>query len=169
VAACALLFAQAAAEEDEEGGAGFPDFKLENLDGDKVTDDEAFSDAEIVLIDFFTYSCKPCRKLWPHIDAMREEYGEYGFKAVMFDEDDPEGIPLMRSYLLQKDYSFEVLFDVEGDVQTFYSVEKHPTTILLDADGNILYKHEGYNKGDEAEIEEAIVDYLKEIGKIEAQ
>ena len=83
------------------------------------------------------------------------------------DEDDPEGIPLSRSYLKQKDYTFQVLFDPDGEIQSFYSVEKHPTTIILDADGNIIYKHEGYSKGDEEEFEEIIVDYLIEIGNLE--
>lgn len=155
--------------QDEEGdkGIGFPDFNLENLDGDKVSDEDAFGEADIILIDFFTYYCKPCKKMWPHLNALQEEYGEYGLKVVLFDEDDPEGIPLSRSYLKQKDYSFEVLFDAEGEIEAFYSVEKHPTTIILDSDGNIIFKHEGYNKGDEEEFEEVIVEYLEDIGKLE--
>ena len=155
--------------QDEEGdeGTGFPDFNLENLDGDKVSDEDAFGEADIILIDFFTYYCKPCKKMWPHLNALQEEYGEYGLKVVLFDEDDPEAIPLSRSYLKQKDYSFEVLFDAEGEIETFYSVEKHPTTIILDPDGDIIFKHEGYNKGDEEEFEEVIVEYLEDLGKLE--
>jgi len=153
--------------EESADGAGFPDFNLEDTEGDKISDEEAFGDADIILIDFFTYYCKPCKKMWPHLDALNEEYGDAGLKVILFDEDDPEGIPLSRSYLKQKDYTFQVLFDSDGEIQSFYSVEKHPTTMMLDADGNIIYKHEGYSKGDEEEFEEFIVDYLIEIGNLE--
>ena len=163
-----LVIVPVFAEGDEDSeGSGFPDFTLEDSEGDKISDEEAFADADIILIDFFTYYCKPCKKMWPHLDALNEEYGDVGLKVILFDEDDPEAIPLSRSYLKQKDYSFQVLFDSDGEIESFYSVEKHPTTMMLDADGNIIYKHEGYNKGDEEEFEEFIVDYLIEIGNLE--
>lgn len=153
--------------EEASEGSGFPNFTLEDTEGNKISDEEAFADADIILIDFFTYYCKPCKKMWPHLDALNEEYGDVGLKVVLFDEDDPEAIPLSRSYLKQKDYTFQVLFDSDGEIQSFYSVEKHPTTIILDADGNIIYKHEGYSKGDEDEFEKVIVDYLIDIGNLE--
>jgi thiol-disulfide isomerase/thioredoxin len=164
----ALAFTPAFGQDEEaDKGAGFPDFNLENLDGDNVSDEDAFADAEIILIDFFTYYCKPCKKMWPHLNALQEEYGELGLKVVLFDEDDPEGLPLSRSYLKQKEYTFEVLFDIDGEIEAFYSVEKQPTTIMLDSGGNVIYKHEGYNKGDEEEFREFIAEYLEEIEETE--
>ncbi len=164
---CFSLAPAYSAESDEDEGAGFPDFNLENLKGDKISDEKAFGDADLIIIDFFTYYCKPCKKFWPYIDEFYQEYGDVGLKAVLFDEDEPEGIPLTRSYMKQKGYTFEVLFDTGGDIESFYSVDKHPTAILLDSEGNIVYRHEGYNKGDEEIIEAKIVEYLKSIGNIE--
>jgi cytochrome c biogenesis protein CcmG/thiol:disulfide interchange protein DsbE len=164
---CLLLTPAFSAEAEEESGAGFPDFNLDNMNGDNVSDEEAFGDADLILIDFFTYYCKPCKKFWPYIDEYYQEYEEYGFKAILFDEDEPEGIPLTTSYMKQKGYTFEVLFDTDGEIESFYSVDKHPTAILLDGDGNIVYRHEGYNKGDEETIEEKIVEYLVSIGNME--
>ena len=152
---------------EEATGAGFPKFKLENLEGDKVSSDDAFADADLILIDFFTYYCKPCKKLMPYVDELQKEYGEYGFKAILFNEDEPEGIPLTKTYMKQKEYSFEVLFDVEGDVESYFSVSKQPTTIMLDAEGNIVHRHEGYNKGDEEALEEFILSFLEDLGNIE--
>ena len=163
-----FLIAPVLAEESKKAGAGFPEFKLENLDGEEFTTDEIFADVDLVLIDFFTYYCKPCRKLWPQISRLQDKYGDRGFKAVMFSEDQPEGIPLLRTYLGQKNYSFIVLCDVEGEVEEFYGVRAHPTTILLDSDGNIIYQHEGYNKGDEEEIEAKIIEYLDGLEKEES-
>ncbi len=152
---------------EKEAAKGFPEFSLENLDGDDIKSADAFGDADLVLIDFFTYYCKPCKKLMPYVSEFQDKYGDHGFKAILFNEDEPEGIPLTRSYMIQKDYSFEVLFDVEGQVETFYSVTKQPTTILLDADGNIVHRHEGYNKGDEKGLDDFIRKFLEDKGKLD--
>ena len=79
---------------DDDNGKGFPKFKIENLDGDDIKGEDAFADADLILIDFFTYYCKPCKKMMPHIDRFMDEYGECGFKAILFNEDEPEGVPL---------------------------------------------------------------------------
>jgi thiol-disulfide isomerase/thioredoxin len=161
------FFIQIALGAEGEKADGFPDFKLENIEGDDLTAEDAFADADLILIDFFTYYCKPCKKLMAYIDRFQQEYEEQGFKAVLFNEDEPEGIPLTRSYIKQKDFSFEVLFDIDGEIESFYSVSKHPTTILLDAEGNIVHRHEGYNKGDEEALEDFITTFLEELGKTE--
>jgi thiol-disulfide isomerase/thioredoxin len=162
-----MLGIQPITAAENETAKGFPEFTLENLDGKDIKSADAFGDADLILIDFFTYYCKPCKKLMPYVDEFQKEYGDHGFKAILFDEDEPEGIPLTRSYMKQKDYSFEVLFDIEGRVETFYSVTKQPTTIFLDASGNIVHRHEGYNKGDEKALEDFIRTFLEEKGKLE--
>jgi len=161
----ALIQPPTTARAEDESTAGFPEFKLENLKGDMLTSDEAF-DADLILIDFFTYYCKPCKKLMPHISGFQDTYGEYGFKAILFSEDNPEGIPLSKTYMKQNKYSFTVLFDVDGAVEDFYSVTQHPSAILLNSNGEIVLRHEGYNKGDEDTIEAAIRDYLTDIGNL---
>ena len=35
-----------------------------------------------------------------------------------------------------------------------------PTTILVDKDGSVLYRHQGYSPGDEDEILKYITDYF---------
>ena len=37
-----------------------------------------------------------------------------------------------------------------------------PTTILVDRDGSVLYRHQGYYPGDEDKILKHITDYLDE-------
>jgi len=166
---CILALIQPVTGADDESGAGFPKFKLENLKGDTVSSDDAFANADLILIDFFTYYCKPCKKLMPYVSGFQDKYGEHGFKAILFDEDEPEGIPLSRSYVKQNEYSFEVLFDVERAVESFYSITKQPTTILLNSAGEVVHRHEGYNKGDEKALEEFIRGYLEDIGNLEEE
>jgi thiol-disulfide isomerase/thioredoxin len=162
--ACVMPPAISAGDDE---ASGFPKFKLENLKGDDVSSDKAFADADLILIDFFTYYCKPCKKLMPYVDEFQKEYGDYGFKAILFNEDEPEGIPLTKTYMKQQKYSFEVLFDVEGKVESFFSITAQPTTIMLDSEGNIVHRHEGYNKGDEEGLDAFIRKFLEDKGNIE--
>ena len=43
-------------------------------------------------------------------------------------------------------------------------VQEMPTTILIDQDGTILYRHKGYVPGDEVGILKAITDILDKKG-----
>ena len=59
---------------------------------------------------------------------------------------------------------FAVAVDPNSQVKKRLKVQEMPTTILIDQDGTILYRHKGYVPGDEVGILKAITDILDKKG-----
>ena len=56
---------------------------------------------------------------------------------------------------------FDILLDLNGDVQRAMNVANPPVTFLIDQNGKIVYTHTGYVEGDEYELEEKIKEAHK--------
>ena len=63
-----------------------------------------------------------------------------------------------------KGFEFNVAVDPNSQVKKRLKVQEMPTTILIDQDGTILYRHKGYVPGDEVGILKAITDILDKKG-----
>jgi thiol-disulfide isomerase/thioredoxin len=153
------VFAQDETSEDEWAG---PAFELENLDGDTVTEADVFSEGSVYLIDFWASWCRPCNQYLPHLKEMVEDYGDRGFKVVIFCVDDAGTISTARTMLTSGDYPFEILFDPEAKVQDFLAVRRIPTTVILDENGEELWRHVGYEAGAEDDVREQLESFLPE-------
>jgi len=46
-------------------------------------------------------------------------------------------------------------------MQTAFNFQTIPQTILVDQEGNVVYAHNGYQQGDELELEEKIAKLVK--------
>ena len=57
-----------------------------------------------------------------------------------------------------------VAVDPNGQVKKKLKAQLMPTTILVDKDGSVLYRHQGYSPGDEHEILKHITDYFDAAG-----
>lgn len=156
------------AEEDEAEWDGIT-FELENLDGDDVTEEDVFTDGTLFLVDFWASWCRPCDMYLPHLEDMVEEFGERGFRVVIFSVDEPGNVGTARTMLLAEDYPFAILFDVEAAVQEELGVRRIPTTILFDAAGAELWRHTGYEHGDEEEVAAKIDELLTEMESEESE
>lgn len=148
------------AEEDDTPEWDGVRFELENLDGDELEENDVFSDGELYLVDFWASWCKPCNMYLPHLEEIVEEYGDRGFRVVIFVVDDAGSISSARSKLAAEEYPFTILFDPEADVQSDLGVKRIPTTIFFDPEGEELWRHVGYSSGDEDEIRKQIEEYL---------
>lgn len=144
------------AQEEEEQKWDGPRFELEDLEGDELSEEEVFSDGTLYLIDFWARWCKPCSQYLPHLEEMVEEYGDRGFKVVIFCVDDAGSISSARTALAAEDYPFAILFDPESEVKDALGVRRIPTSVLLDPTGEELWRHVGYSSGDEEEVREEI-------------
>lgn len=114
---------------------------------------------QVLLIDFFATWCLPCADSLPIYDAWQRELGPRGFKAVVvsLDEDRAEAAP----FLARLAPGLAAFWDPEGRVAGLIGLEGMPTAYVLDREGNLLSKHEGFRPGDasrlRAQIEAALV------------
>lgn len=69
----------------------------------------------------------------------------------------PDQNPLLSAWLREGGYSFDVLIGARTE-QIFrdYGMSAAPLNFLLDSEGKILARYDGYRPGAEAEIEERV-------------
>ena len=59
--------------------------------------------------------------------------------------------------------SYPVLLDTEQDIMTALQVTAMPTLIIMNTNGKILYRHEGFVLGDDVEIEAKLKELLADV------
>jgi len=150
----ALLYAGNTGE-----GSLIPDLDLKLLNGETTTINQLLEDGPL-LIDFWATWCKPCKKVMKHLDRYDMAYGDKGFKVLMINQDTPRSMGKVRSYIRSQKYQFLVGLDPNQKIAQKLNGMVMPTLILVDKDGLIQWRHQGYMPGEEVEIEDQIRSVL---------
>jgi thiol-disulfide isomerase/thioredoxin len=109
---------------------------------------------KIVVVNFWATWCGPCREMEPHFERVAEQFqgvADIVFLAADCDEDET----LVPPYLQEEKPRTTVVF-ADG-LDTLLSVNSFPTVVILDRQGKIAYRAEGFNPDDvETELSNAI-------------
>ncbi len=159
VPVCACLMVLTLGFHDPlSGGDGklkLANFSLKDLSGNIVELSQLLGKGPIV-IDFWATWCKPCVKELPHLNKIQKDYRDRGLVVLAISEDSPWSVSKVKSFVTGNRYEFTVPLDTNGDVLRKYGLLGTPYTYVLNAKGEILYKHFGYRPGDEASLREEI-------------
>lgn len=124
--------------------------KLENLKGKKLT-----------LIDFWASWCKPCLKGIPSIEAIYKNNKAKGVEVIGINCDGPRSIAKVQPLVNALGITYPVLTDISNGIMQDLEVRALPTLILIDSNNKIVYRHEGFTKGDKEEIQKKIDELLQ--------
>ena len=129
-----------------------PDFTLQTLDGRDIR----LSDlrGQPVLLDFWAVWCGYCRQSLPTVELLHRTFQEKGLHVFGVDSE-PEDTA--RDYLLKNGYTVPSLIDPDNRVARLYQVRGWPTTVLIDADGRVVFHETGFSA-------EAVRDALRKAG-----
>jgi len=136
-------------------------FILKNLEGEQVELEKLYGIGPI-YISFWATWCKPCVEELLIMQKLYERHKDKGFLLLAINEDKAKGLSKVKSFVKGKKFTFPVLFDPDGDVSRKYRVFALPYSVLLDSQGEIVHTGYGFKPGDEAAIEEKIIDLLVE-------
>ena len=155
-AACLLLLACTVHAATDAVPA--PDFTLKSNGGTNLKLSELRG--EVVLINFWASWCGPCRQEMPVLSELQDKYKDLGFTVlgVNVEEDSAPARKLLRELPV----SFPVLFDTSNKVSRAYNVVAMPSTVLVDRDGKVRYRHNGYQPGAESEYLEKVRSLVRE-------
>jgi len=140
----------------------FPSAKLKTLDGKTVDIQDFVGQGKITVISFWATWCSPCKK---ELDAIADYYPDwqedYDVEFIAITIDNARGLAKVPATVATKGWEYTILSDVNQTLQQALNFQTIPQTFLLDAEGNIAWTHNGYNPGDEDELEEEIAKLAK--------
>jgi peroxiredoxin len=93
---------------------------------------------KVVLVNFFTFFCGPCREEMPHLSQMHQELQGQGFQVL--------GIGLsstpdqLKQIVTQLKLAYPVLEGNDAVSKAYGGVELVPLTFIIDKQGNIAHK-----------------------------
>lgn len=132
MAAWFLLFLVSAARAESA-----PDFALKDVSRGQQYTLSQFK-GKVVLLNFFTFLCGPCREEMPHLNEINKELQSRGFQTL--------GIGLasevgqLRTLAQQLGLDYPVLLGNDEVAKAYGRVELVPTTFIIDKQGNIVHK-----------------------------
>ena len=129
------------------------DFTLTDIEGNDVSLSQYVGKGAIV-INFWATWCKPCAAEMPHLQRMYEARKDRGMVVLGISLDGPETEAEVAPFVRTKGYTFPILVDSETRVASLYNPRRAaPFTVIIDRHGKIVKRREGFNPGDEAQIE----------------
>ena len=115
--------------------AGKPAPELTVTDiGGKPVSLSAFQ-GRIVLLDFWTTWCPPCRADAPALDKLFRKYGAQDLMIVGVSVSEDRGI--VERFLKEHPHSFPVVLTTENEMPRAYQMAEFPTYIVIDRDGTV--------------------------------
>ena len=135
----------------------FPSATLKTIEGKSVDIKSYTSKGKITVISFWATWCSPCKR---ELDAIAELYPtwkeKYDVEFIAISIDDARGIAKVPGMVKSKGWEYTILSDMNSTLPQLLNFKQIPQSYLLDQKGNIVYSHNGYNPGDEFELEEKI-------------
>lgn len=139
-----------------------PQISVKDLDGKTVNFDQCVTPGQITIVSFWATWCKPCIQELINIDNLYEEWQKkYNVKLIAVSIDDSRTAPKVKPFVTSKNWTYDVLVDINSDLKRAMNVTNPPTLFLIDKTGKIVFTHTGYIEGDENELEEKIAELSK--------
>ena len=139
--------------------AQLPKVTLKDIHGKEVSTDTLSNQGRPFIIDFFATWCKPCNR---ELDAISEVYEDWqqetGVKIIAVSLDQAHNINKVKPLVDNHGWDYEVLLDPNGELKHAFGIQMIPYVLIVDGQGNIVYKHQGYTDG----AEEELIDKVRE-------
>jgi peroxiredoxin len=125
-----------------------PDLPLLDMNGKTVK----LSDyrGKIVVIDFWSTTCKPCVAAFPAFERVLDLYKKQPFRLFVINVGEDQ--QTIKSYMDKKGYKLEVLIDNNEVIFKALDALGTPQKFIIDANGNINQMSIGYAGSDDKEF-----------------
>ncbi len=137
--------------------AQLPAVTLKTMDGKTIRTDTLSNNGKPIIIDFFATWCKPCNRELTSISEVYDEWQEEtGVKLIAVSIDQAQNINKVKPLVDNHGWPYEVLLDPNSDFKRALGIQMIPYVLIVDGNGNIVYKHNGYTEGAEEELIEKV-------------
>lgn len=130
--------------------AQLPKVNLKSMNGKEVRTDTINNQGKPIIISFFATWCKPCNRELKAINEVYEDWvEETGVKLIAVSIDEAQNVNKVKPLVDSNGWPYEVLLDPNRDFSRALGIQTIPFTLIVDGNGNIAYKHNGYTDGAE--------------------
>lgn len=137
--------------------AQMPAVTLNDMEGNAVRTDTLVGPGKPVIVSFFATWCKPCQR---ELSAIAEVYDEWqedtGVEVIAVSIDEAQSINRVKPLVDAKNWPYRVLLDPNGELKRALGIQLIPYVVVIDENGKIIYKHNGYTDGAENELREVL-------------
>lgn len=137
------------------GPAAAPNFSIANIHGGRINLDDF--KGSLVYVDFWASWCGPCRKSFPFMEELQQQYGD-DLAVIAINMDKEEGDA--HRFLADHEVTFLIGHDPNGDVAKQFGVIAMPSSFIIDRDGLIQEAHTGFKSKDVKKIHSKLGELL---------
>lgn len=115
---------------------------------------------KFTVVDFWATWCKPCLKAMPELQKMYVELKEQGVSVVGISIDSPRNTSKVKPVASGLGIQYPILFDANSDLMNSLNATVVPTLVVFDEKGKEVWRHAGYQEGDEVQIRAKLLELL---------
>ena len=140
-----------------QASAQLPAVVVKDINGNSVKVDTLSNNGKPMIIDFFATWCKPCNRELQAIHEVYEDWqAETGVKLFAISIDQAQNVSKVKPLVDGYGWTYDVLIDANGDLKRALGIQMIPFVMIVDGNGKIVYKHNGYTDGAEEELIETV-------------
>jgi thiol-disulfide isomerase/thioredoxin len=113
---------------------------------------------KVVFLNFWATWCGPCRSEMPSIESLYNKYRGEEFEVLAVNS--MERQPDVLAFMNENNFTFPVLLDGDGKVNSSYGIQAIPTTFLINKEGRIVLRLVGSIDWDTPEFHAALEQLL---------
>jgi peroxiredoxin len=132
-------------------------FTLPLLDGENAT--LSAYKGKVVILNFWATWCQPCRIEMPSMEILYKRFKNNGLEILAVDGGENDAT--VRQFVQNSNYTFPVLMDRNGRVNSVYGIQYIPTSFIIDREGKIISMIVGSIRWDTSGIINAFDALLK--------
>jgi cytochrome c biogenesis protein CcdA/peroxiredoxin len=117
-----------------------PDFSLITIANDNFTLSDYLG--QVILLDFMSYSCQPCRDMMPDLVEFAEEYND-SIIILSIDVDLTDSIDDLKEFKNEYNATWPFALDT-ADLLTKYGATPLPKTVIIDKEGFVTFADTGF-------------------------
>lgn len=123
-------------------------------------------EGELLLVDFWASWCGACLRAMPEIERLHREYGRQGLKVVGVAYEQgavQDQARQLRSVAERLQITYPLLLgsaDSSDALRRTFRVRVLPTLVLLDREGNLLWRADGFDPGEFVALRSLVQDRL---------